>query len=52
MSDLHNLVGGHGPALIAPAGIVFFDEPAAGLKVAGIACVVFGIVVLNLQGAH
>ncbi|MEV1290097.1 multidrug efflux SMR transporter [Micromonospora sp. NPDC049679] len=43
---------GVGTALIAAIGMAFFDETISATKIAGIALVVVGVVVLNLSGAH
>jgi small multidrug resistance pump len=40
-----------GTALIAAIGIVFLDESASLLRLAGLALVIAGVVVLNLSGA-
>jgi small multidrug resistance pump len=41
-----------GTALIATIGILFFHEPASLARLAGIALVIIGVVVLNLADAH
>ncbi|MCP3822839.1 multidrug efflux SMR transporter [Streptomyces sp. A3M-1-3] len=43
---------GVGTAAIAVIGIVFLDETASAAKLAGIALVIGGVVLLNLDGAH
>jgi small multidrug resistance pump len=43
---------GIGTAAIATIGVIFLGEPLSVAKVAGIALVVAGVVVLNLGGAH
>jgi small multidrug resistance pump len=43
---------GLGTTLIVIIGALFLDEPVTLAKVAGIALVVAGVVVLNLAGAH
>ncbi|MEV7423889.1 MULTISPECIES: DMT family transporter [unclassified Streptomyces] len=43
---------GSGTALIAVIGMLFMNEPADAVKLAGIALVIAGVVVLNLGGAH
>lgn len=46
------LWAGLGTALVAVVGLVVFAEPLTVLKVAGIALIIGGVVVLNLSGAH
>ncbi|AXG82383.1 DMT family transporter [Streptomyces paludis] len=43
---------GAGTAVIAVIGMLFLNESASPVKLAGIALVVAGVVVLNLGGAH
>jgi small multidrug resistance pump len=43
---------GVGTAAIAVIGLVLFDEPLNLAKVAGIALVILGVLVLNLAGSH
>ncbi|MFJ1746943.1 DMT family transporter [Streptomyces sp. NPDC088116] len=43
---------GAGTVAIALIGILFMNESASTVKLAGIALVVAGVVVLNLGGAH
>lgn len=43
---------GTGTAVIAVIGILWMGESASLLKLAGIALVIAGVVVLNLGGAH
>ncbi|WP_128377851.1 DMT family transporter [Streptomyces cavernae] len=43
---------GFGTAAIATIGIVFLGEGVSLAKVAGIALIIGGVVVLNLAGAH
>ncbi|RDG35600.1 DMT family transporter [Streptomyces corynorhini] len=43
---------GSGTALIAVIGMVFMNESADPVKLAGIGLVIAGVVVLNLGGAH
>ncbi|MEV6649576.1 multidrug efflux SMR transporter [Streptomyces sp. NPDC051219] len=43
---------GVGTALVAVIGMVFLDETASAAKLAGIALVIGGVVLLNLGGAH
>ena len=39
---------GSGTALTAALGIVCFDEPAGPVRMAGLGCIVLGVIVLNL----
>jgi small multidrug resistance pump len=43
---------GVGTAVIAGIGMVFLGESASAVKLAGLALVIAGVVVLNLGGAH
>ncbi|MER7000800.1 multidrug efflux SMR transporter [Streptomyces sp. NPDC000410] len=43
---------GVGTAAVAAIGMLFLDESASPAKLAGIALVIAGVVVLNLGGAH
>jgi small multidrug resistance pump len=43
---------GVGTAVIAAIGMVFLGESASPVKLAGLALVIAGVVVLNLGGAH
>jgi small multidrug resistance pump len=43
---------GTGTAAIAVIGMVFLDESANPVKLAGLALVIAGVIVLNLGGAH
>ncbi|MFF2526175.1 DMT family transporter [Streptomyces liangshanensis] len=43
---------GTGTAAIAAIGIVFMNESAGPVKIAGLVLVIAGVVVLNLGGAH
>jgi small multidrug resistance pump len=43
---------GAGTAAIAVIGMLWLDEPLNLAKVAGIALVILGVVVLNLAGSH
>ncbi|QXE37465.1 multidrug efflux SMR transporter [Streptomyces sp. GMY02] len=43
---------GAGTAAIAAIGMVFMGESTSALKLAGIALVIAGVLVLNLGGAH
>ena len=43
---------GAGTAVILLIGIAVFDEPATSLRMAGIAFIIIGIVMLNLSGGH
>jgi small multidrug resistance pump len=43
---------GVGTAAVAAIGVLFLDEPAGPAKLAGIAFVILGVVLLNLGGAH
>lgn len=43
---------GVGTAAVAAIGILFLGESAGFVKLAGIAFVIFGVVLLNLGGAH
>jgi len=43
---------GVGTAVIAGIGMVFLGESADAVKLAGLALVIAGVVVLNLGGAH
>lgn len=43
---------GAGTAAVAAIGIVWMGEPAGLAKLAGIALVIAGVVVLNIGGAH
>lgn len=46
------LWSGVGTILIVGIGIVFLKEPLTAAKLAGVALVVAGVVLLNLTGAH
>ena len=43
---------GVGTATVAMIGILVFGEPGSAAKTAGLALIVVGVVLLNLQGAH
>ncbi len=43
---------GVGTATVAVIGIIVFGEPGSAAKTAGLALIVAGVVLLNLQGAH
>ncbi|WP_031509198.1 DMT family transporter [Streptomyces megasporus] len=43
---------GLGTTLIVLIGALFLNEPLTAVKVLGVALVVAGVVVLNLEGAH
>ena len=43
---------GAGTAVVAAIGMVFLGEPVSLMKVAGVALIVAGVVVLNAGGAH
>jgi small multidrug resistance pump len=43
---------GVGTATVAVIGILVFGEPGSAAKTAGLALIVAGVVLLNLQGAH
>jgi len=43
---------GIGTALIAVIGVAAFGEPATAIKAGGIACIIVGVVALNVGGAH
>ncbi|MFJ1732794.1 DMT family transporter [Streptomyces sp. NPDC088254] len=43
---------GAGTAAVAAIGILFLGETAGPAKLAGILCVILGVVLLNLGGAH
>ncbi|MFJ6630491.1 DMT family transporter [Streptomyces sp. NPDC091376] len=43
---------GIGTAAVAAIGMLFMNESAGPVKIAGIALIVAGVVVLNLGGAH
>ncbi|MFB7275218.1 DMT family transporter [Streptomyces sp. NPDC056244] len=43
---------GAGTAAIAAIGMIFMGESTSALKLAGIALVIAGVLVLNLGGAH
>jgi small multidrug resistance pump len=43
---------GTGTAAIAVIGMVFMNESASPVKLAGLALVIAGVIVLNLGGAH
>ncbi|MET9481202.1 multidrug efflux SMR transporter [Streptomyces sp. NPDC006638] len=43
---------GTGTAAIAAIGIIFMNESAGPVKIAGLVLVIAGVVVLNLGGAH
>ncbi|MFJ2646783.1 MULTISPECIES: multidrug efflux SMR transporter [unclassified Streptomyces] len=43
---------GTGTAAIAAIGMIFMNESAGPVKIAGLALVIAGVVVLNLGGAH
>lgn len=43
---------GIGTAAVAGIGMLFLGESASPIKIAGIALVIIGVVVLNLGGAH
>ena len=43
---------GVGTATVAVIGIVVFGEPGSASKAAGLALIVAGVVLLNVQGSH
>jgi small multidrug resistance pump len=43
---------GVGTATVAAIGIVVFGEPGSVAKTAGLALIVAGVVLVNIQGAH
>ncbi|KNB53148.1 DMT family transporter [Streptomyces caatingaensis] len=52
MGTAYAIWAGVGTAAVAAIGTVFLGEPAGLAKVAGIALVILGVVLLNLGGAH
>lgn len=52
ISVAYAIWAGAGTALVAAVGVTVLGEPATALKLTGIALVIGGVVLLNLQGAH
>ncbi|WP_046495672.1 DMT family transporter [Streptomyces odonnellii] len=52
MGTAYAIWSGAGTAVIAAIGMVFMGESTSALKLAGIALVIAGVLVLNLGGAH
>jgi small multidrug resistance pump len=52
VSAAYAIWSGLGTALVAVVGVVWLGEPVTAAKVAALAMIVVGVVVLNLQGAH
>ncbi len=50
ISIAYAIWAGMGTALIALIGILWFKEPATGLKIISLAMIIFGVVGLNLSG--
>ncbi|BBH16420.1 QacE family quaternary ammonium compound efflux SMR transporter [Nocardioides baekrokdamisoli] len=52
VSTVYAIWAGVGTAAIAAIGVLYLGEQLTLMKVAAIAMIVVGVVVLNLQGAH
>lgn len=52
MGTAYAIWAGVGTAAVATIGVLFMGESGNPVKVAGIALVIAGVVVLNLGGAH
>ncbi|MET9496814.1 multidrug efflux SMR transporter [Streptomyces sp. NPDC006552] len=52
MGTAYAIWAGAGTAVIAAIGMIFLGEGLSVAKVAGIVCVIGGVVLLNLGGAH
>lgn len=52
VSTAYAIWAGVGTAAVAAIGMIFLDESAGAAKLAGIALVIGGVVLLNLGGAH
>ena len=52
VSVAYAIWSGVGTAAIALIGALFLNEPLTGYKIAGIALVIAGVVVLNLSSSH
>ena len=52
VSITYAIWAGLGTASIAVVGVLFLDEPLTASKVAAIALIIAGVVLLNVQGAH
>lgn len=52
VSTAYAIWAGLGTAAIAVIGVVWLGDPISAAKVAALAMIVTGVVVLNLQGAH
>lgn len=52
VSVTYAIWAGLGTAAIAVIGVMFLDEPFSIVKVAAIALIISGVVLLNVQGAH
>lgn len=52
VSTAYAVWAGAGTALVAAVGMFFIGEPATVAKVAGIALIIGGVVLLNAGGAH
>ncbi|MEU1119878.1 MULTISPECIES: multidrug efflux SMR transporter [unclassified Streptomyces] len=52
VGTVYAIWAGIGTAAVAGIGMLFLGESASPLKIAGIALVIIGVVVLNLGGAH
>jgi small multidrug resistance pump len=52
VSVTYAIWAGLGTAAIAVVGVVFLDEPVNLLKIASIALIITGVVLLNVQTTH
>lgn len=52
VSVAYAIWSGLGTALIAAIGIVWFKEPISLIKILSLACIIAGVVGLNMCGAH
>lgn len=52
VSAAYAIWSGLGTAIVAVVGITMLGEQASAAKIAALAMIVVGVVVLNLQGAH
>jgi small multidrug resistance pump len=52
VSVTYAIWAGLGTAAIAIVGVLFLDEPLSAAKVAALALIISGVVLLNFQGAH
>jgi small multidrug resistance pump len=52
VSVTYAIWAGLGTAAIAVVGVLFLDEPLSAAKLAALALIISGVVLLNFQGAH